>query len=475
MRAAERGNRRSLYSRVTRINSLALFLSSLVIMLFVFLLIIGSIVGSEQRVLGEVMEQLTERVVHIGTPNRVAFANVTLRDGLAFAIYDLNGQPLYQSSYSIPSTPVKAYPATLGLIEHQDWTTFGEQSRRSDLICHAASYIQTDEETVLLHVVISLSYLITLIRGAIPALLAFLPVMLLISILLGQSISRQVIVPIREISTQLSTKSAANLFERIDSEAVDCEFIEMVDAFNALMTQVEASFTQQREFVSNASHELRTPLAVMDGHISMLLRWGKEDRELLESSLKILKKEVRSMTNMVSELLLISRADRGALERKCERFSVPDLLGEIIEDASVVSPRAILSADAGEMASWTGDREMIKQVFRILVDNSLRYCPPPGSITLTAREEAGGARFSVVDTGQGIAPDDLPHIFKRFYRAHEGPQEHKGNSGLGLSIAKALVELMDGEIGAASEPRCRTEIAFRLPFEPANRTDSSAK
>ncbi|MDO5377655.1 MAG: ATP-binding protein [Clostridia bacterium] len=464
MKTAKPKRRKSLYGRVARINSLTLFLSSTGIMLCVLALICAIIVGSEQKALRGMMEQLTERVVHIGTPSRIAFANITLRDGLEFAIYDANGQPLYQSSYSMPSTEVKAYPPTLRLIEHQDWTTFGEQKRAYDLICHAATYIQTDEETVLLHVVGSLSYLVTLVQGTIPALIAALPVMLLISILLGRSISRQTIVPIREISTQLSSKSSANLFERIDSAAVDCEFIEMVDAFNALMTQVEASFIRQREFISNASHELRTPLAVMDGHISMLLRWGKDDREQLESSLRILKKEVRSMTDMMTELLLISRADRGILERESVGFSVSELLEEIRQDVLVVSPQAILCIDAGRTLSVTGDRALIKQVFRILVDNSLRYCPPPGVITLAAREEGKGLRFSVVDTGQGIAPSDLPHIFERFYRAHDLPDAQKGNSGLGLAIAKVLVEAMNGRITAQSQPHTRTEIAFFIPF-----------
>ncbi len=457
---------RSLLWRVARLNACTLFLSNVLLVLCLLSLFFFSTLRAEKQDLERMVTQLSERVVLVGTPSKASFADVTLRDGLSFALYAMDQTVLYVSSYGMPSTTVREFPPEVKIIGHTDYTTFAREGQTRDMIVHAASFVQTDEETVVLYVVSDISYLLTLLSVLPTLLLGYLLLSLLLSVLLGRFMSRRSLAPLCAISSQIASKTSATLFERIDASGTDKEFFDLITAFNSLMERLEQSFHRQRQFISDASHELRTPLAVMRGHISMLVRWGKDDREVLESSLAVLQKESLAVSEIVSDLLLLNRADRASLPVTRAIFSVRELLEEVRSDAALVAIGAIIQVDVAAALPYAGDRTLIKQVLRILMDNSLRYCPPPGVITLSARKLEQGVTFCVHDTGEGIPEEALPYIFDRFYRAHPGGDAKQGNSGLGLAIAKAVVEMMGGTISASSVEGQWTSLEFSLPDEP---------
>ncbi len=236
-----------------------------------------------------------------------------------------------------------------------------------------------------------------------------------------------------------------------------------VRAFNQMMQQLEVSFARQRQFVSDASHELRTPIAVLQGHIQMLDRWGKSDPEVLDESLGVLKREIAELKDMVHRLLLLDKAEQGRIEVKHEAFDVAEALEKAKADILLISPKSNVTVSVEKGTTFVGDSTIVQQVLRILLDNSVRYCPPPGCIRLSAQVDAEGLHAEVYDEGKGISADALPYIFDRFYRAECVRPDASGNSGLGLSIARSLLRACGGWIDARSEEGKYTRMEFFMP------------
>lgn len=462
--------RRSLSWKAAKISTVTMFLANVILLAAVFALMLVNTIRTERTDLLQMMEQLSDRVIHVGTPSRIAFSNVTLRDGLNFGLYGMDGTPLYLSSYGMPSTEIEAYAPKLEFFDHTDYTTFEHAREEKDLILHAACIVHNDEESLVLHVVSDITYLMKPIRAMMRLMVVYLPVALLIAILLGRYTSRKIMQPIHTMTECIADKTSGDLFEQIDLMETTSEFDDLVKAFNSLMSRLEASFRQQKDFIANASHELRTPLAVINGHLSMLLRWGKDESEVLGKSLLVLQKETKLMTDMVQELLLLSRADRARTQNhNIETFSVYELLDDVKNDAKMTRPDVCIEIKADRALCCMSERSLLKQVLRILVDNSMRYCSPPGVITLMAEGRETDIVLAVKDMGIGIAPENLERIFERFYRVDTDEKEQRGNSGLGLAIAKSVVTSLGGTIHAESELHAWTTITVTLPVQQEQR------
>ena len=456
---------RSLFLRLTLRNAGVLFLMNLVLLLGTLGLMTWRTISRETQRLQSMVTLISDRVEHVGTPSRMAFADVTLRDGLEFAVYDEYMQPVYLSSYSMPKPSKVFYDVRIDMQNHVDYTTFADETRKKDLMVHVWRKVDVFGVTYLLYVVSDISSLLELLTS--------LPVMLVIevllclafSVVLGWWMSKQALRPVRAISAQIAAKTADNhnLFERIDENSVDKEFQVLVRAFNQMMQQLEVSFARQRQFVSDASHELRTPIAVLQGHIQMLDRWGKSDPEVLDESLGVLKREIAELKDMVHRLLLLDKAEQGRIEVKHEAFDVAEALEKAKADILLISPKSNVTVNAEKGTTFVGDSTIVQQVLRILLDNSVRYCPPPGCIRLSAQVDAEGLHAEVYDEGKGISADALPYIFDRFYRAECVRPDASGNSGLGLSIARSLLRACGGWIDARSEEGKYTRMEFFMP------------
>ncbi len=230
-----------------------------------------------------------------------------------------------------------------------------------------------------------------------------------------------------------------------------------------------AAMERQRQFVADASHELRTPLTLIRASAEAIQGGsaGKLDVEDRESLGDIVSESDR-MAGLVEELLTLARLEEGRLDLRRERVSGTDLIAAALREAEVLSQgKALeLKMEAPEPVELQCDAARIGQVLRILVDNAVRHTPAGGSITIGVRSAAGDAEFWVQDTGPGIAPEHLERIFERFYRADEPRSRQSGGSGLGLSIARRIVEAHGGKIEARSSGGLvGTRIVFRLPLQ----------
>ena len=236
------------------------------------------------------------------------------------------------------------------------------------------------------------------------------------------------------------------------------------------MQTAQDAWTRQQSFISNASHELRTPLTLVRASTEVALREipdGEGDARML---LRDVLDETDHMARLVDDLLTLSRLDSGRLTLEREAVSLDGLLADVERQMGRVAEATgvTLTAEA-EPGEVKGDATRLRQVLLILLDNALRHTPAGGAITLEGRRAARRYQIVVSDTGAGIAPEHLPHVFERFYRADEArtARPNQNNSGLGLSIARALIQAHGGQIEIASTLGKGTRVTVSLPLSHA--------
>jgi signal transduction histidine kinase len=226
------------------------------------------------------------------------------------------------------------------------------------------------------------------------------------------------------------------------------------------LVPIRESLRRQREFAADASHELRTPLTVIRGNVQ-LLRSDRAEASTRQEALADIESEVGRMTSLVEQLLLLARTDSDALELEIGPADLADEAADALEAFSPIAQgKGVQLALDAEPAPVKGDSSRLRQLAGILVDNAVRHSPSGGWVTIHVKEIAGQATLVVDDDGPGIRPDDLPHVFDRFWRAADAPE---GGSGLGLAIAAWIVERHGGTIRAENRPAGGARFTAVLP------------
>ena len=231
------------------------------------------------------------------------------------------------------------------------------------------------------------------------------------------------------------------------------------------VTELRRTERMRRELIANVSHELRTPLTSIKGFAETLLAGALHDEKHARKFLEIIELEANRLMKLVDDLLDLSRLETKGVTFELRPVDLDGICRGVVER---ILPRA---EEAGIRLSYLGegplfvvaDSDRVEQVLTNLVDNALKFTPEGGEIRVQARREGTEAVVSVQDTGQGIPPDDLPHIFERFYRADRSRTRGEGGSGLGLAIAKHLVEMQGGRIWATSRLGEGSTFCFSLP------------
>jgi signal transduction histidine kinase len=259
----------------------------------------------------------------------------------------------------------------------------------------------------------------------------------------------------------------------------------LAEAFNQMLERLDESFALQRAFVADVSHELRTPLTAIQGQIDVLLL-HPELEDGLRPDLLHIQAELRRLSRLVVNLLTSARAEAGMLPHIDAAGSQPVqldlLLVEVARQAHFFNHQSTLEIGQLEQIRILGDADLLKQLLLNLVDNALTYTPPEGRVVLTLTrsrgipdaaqrtgetERAEWAVLSVCDTGPGIDPEDLPHIFERYYRSQRAGVHNKRGAGLGLFIARLIAEAHGGSISVKSEPGKGACFSVWLPIAQA--------
>lgn len=231
------------------------------------------------------------------------------------------------------------------------------------------------------------------------------------------------------------------------------------------LVPIRAAWDKQQQFVADASHELRTPLAVIKTNAELMLRHPEYTIEQESPRIANVLREAVRMNRLVNSLLTLARADANQVELHLAPLNLRDVAREIADQfLPMADMKSIkLSFALDDNLELIGDKERLHQLLVILLDNALKYTLEEGEITVSGRRLSGGIQLEVSDTGIGIAPEDLPRIFDRFYRGDKVRSRKEGGTGLGLAIAKWIVDKHDGKIRVESSAGVGTRFIINLP------------
>ena len=281
-----------------------------------------------------------------------------------------------------------------------------------------------------------------------------------------QRLNRRVLAPIRDIASMAETLSESNLSNRINIAGTKNELKDLAAVINRMLDRIERSYNSQKQFVSDASHELRTPISVIRGYTDMLKRWGKDDPEVLDEGIAAISQETEGMKDLVESLLFLARHDKKTLMMEISGFDPAELICEVQKEETMVHSDYRFEASRMESMQIRADRNMMKQVLRILCDNAVKYSEAGTAVTLSCVKDGdGNCCMSVRDQGQGISQEDLPKIFDRFYRSDKARKSETGGHGLGLSIARIIVIAHGGKIRVKSKQGSGTVFTVILPAD----------
>ncbi|MFN7211121.1 MAG: ATP-binding protein, partial [Aggregatilineales bacterium] len=300
----------------------------------------------------------------------------------------------------------------------------------------------------------------------------------LLSGLIGFVMARQFLQPIETINlTARQITAADDLSKRIPHKGPMDELGQLTATFNTTLDRLERLFKTQRRFVADVSHELRTPLTTLQGNLELMKRYGAD-----AASLEAMESELKRMTRLVGDLLLLAQADSGHLPLEEREVDLDTLMVEVYKQAKLLSEGVGVKVRLlmPEAARVKGDADRLKQVLLNLVTNAIKYTPEGGEVILSLNVEGGYAFMRVTDTGIGIPKEDLPYVFERFYRVDKARDRRIGGVGLGLSIAKWIVEAHHGRIEVESEVGKGSTFTVQLPrmdaaVKPESMRDTHAR
>jgi heavy metal sensor kinase len=257
----------------------------------------------------------------------------------------------------------------------------------------------------------------------------------------------------------------SNLDTRLDAGAAAAEELAVLSSsFNELLSRLDQSFDHMRRFVADASHELRTPISIIRGEADVALAHERGAAEY-KQALALVLDESRRLSRLVDDLLNLARADAGRVKLRVEEFYLNDLLAECCRSAQTLAgPRGIaLQCSPHDDLAFRGDEELVRRMVMNLIDNAIRYTPAGGNVTVSLDSRGGGIAIRVADTGTGIAPGIVPHVFERFYRGDKARSRQDGGFGLGLAIVKWVAESHNGKVDLSSTPGAGSTFTVTLP------------
>lgn len=277
--------------------------------------------------------------------------------------------------------------------------------------------------------------------------------------------------PIRQMTVAADAVAGGARGHRVEFDDQRTETGRLGHAFNVMLDERQAAEDRLRRFVADASHELRTPITSIRGYVDLYQQGGLGEPERLDDAMRRVGGEATRMSTLVEDLLLLANLDQGRPLRQ-EPVDLGEVLNDAAADALATQPARSVSLTApgpGELVV-TGDDDRLRQVVAVLVHNALVHTPETAAIELSIRREGDHAVIEVMDHGQGMTADEAAHAFERFYRGDPSRSRHRGGSGLGLSIAKSIVEAHHGTITLATgtgsttttAPGCRFTITLPL-------------
>ena len=281
----------------------------------------------------------------------------------------------------------------------------------------------------------------------------------------GAFLSNRIARPLEGLASAASAVSSGDLNQHVPTDSDIRELHSLGDAFNHMTASLRQSVQAKNAFIADVTHELRTPLTVINGTIETLEDGALDDVEGRGPLLASMQRETARLIRLVNDLLVLTRADAGALNLTLANISLGELARVRCENLSRLAAlrQVAVNVEVGRRADVCGDADRLSQVLDNLLDNAIRYAPDDSTITVTIQQEGNEIFCAVSDQGPGIPAQHLPLIFERFYRVEASRDRHSGGSGLGLAIVRSLVTAQGGRVNVESTEGQGTTITFWLP------------
>ena len=289
----------------------------------------------------------------------------------------------------------------------------------------------------------------------------FALIALVLSALIGFVLSSVLLRPIKELrdEMQLAKETKFSKSVRFQYKHED-EIGELLKIYKELMNEVSKTITRQDEFIHNVSHELRTPVQVVEGHLSLLNRWGKEDRSILDESLEISLLEIQKMKLLIEEMLKLAKNEHNSMR---EDTSVITVLQQLQQNYLHLSPETIIEIKGEEQIKVPVPPTALEQILRNLIENAIKYNDKKPYIKTAVISHTNHIEIIIEDNGVGLENSVLPKIFERFFVVDQARTKKHGGSGLGLSIVKSLVSEYGGTISVVSTKGKWTKFYILFP------------
>src|SRR5690625_16242 len=290
---------------------------------------------------------------------------------------------------------------------------------------------------------------------------------LVFSSVIGGLLINSFVKPITNLTTAMeSIRQNLNSDVRVTEGTKNNEFSKLARTYTEMVDLMQENIKNQKEFVEDVSHELRTPVAIVEGHLKMLDRWGKEDPQILEESITASLTETKRMKTLVKEMLDLSRTKEIDVYYKNETTNIIELLKQLITNFRMLYPdfQFIVDSDVDRDVFVNMYRNHLEQVFVNILDNAVKYSTDRKEVHVSISLSIDQVDIAIQDFGSGIAEEDLSKIFNRFYRVDKARSREKGGTGLGLPIVKELLESYGGEVKVSSQLDYGTIFRIHLPI-----------
>lgn len=295
-----------------------------------------------------------------------------------------------------------------------------------------------------------------------------LPLILLLAGGVGFFLADRALRPIDRMTRTAQSIGASGLNQRIGYRGPADEVGRLASTFDSMLDRLQAAFERERRFTADASHELRTPLTAIKGRLKVALDRPRSNQEY-ESALRDLDLEADRLIRLTTDLLFLSRLDRDRLNSEAHSLDFSEWLRAIVDQMRplFVERNLELVEEIESNLVVYGDPDHLIRLFLNLLDNACKYTPPSGKVAVHAWRAGSNVFTSIRDTGEGIAPEHLPHLFERFYRVDASRTRDTGGAGLGLAIAHEIARWHGGAIEAQSQVGAGAEFTVRLPTQLA--------
>lgn len=283
----------------------------------------------------------------------------------------------------------------------------------------------------------------------------------------GRWLAGRALAPLSRLAVATQGIGIKNLAARLSVRGANDELDQVAQAFNHALARVELSVEEMRQFSAALAHELRTPVAILRGEAELALRPSSSDEDLRQVLMRQID-EFDRLTRLINQILTLARAEGGEVKMADQSVDLVALSASVAEQIEPVAAvqGITLTCKVADGVTVKGDAGWLERLLLILLDNAIKFTPEGGRISVTFACAKGLAHVAVTDTGMGISPDALPHLFERFYRADSARSRQTQGAGLGLALAKWIAERHRGTIDVKSRPGEGSTFTVSLPALP---------